>query len=196
MKGLLPDVLNNRQRYSNGMHAIVATAIVEVPSTQVSSALVEGPTQLARTLYIRYIETVAYMHAMHAAPMCESKFLYKSLYLLCCQCGLQPRFTLFQLWSHLPSTRPICENFQRNVWEDTCDLDHVANAAFNLHLHCGRHQIATSLRRDALILSMALTATQHNYYLHQMNIDDLNRSMKFKFITTITHIKNDHLMTI
>ena len=132
---------------------------------------------------------------MHAASMCENKFLYKSLYLLCCQCVnvLQPQFTLFQLWSHLPSTGPICENFQRNVWEDTCHLDDVANAAFNLHLHCGPHQIATSLCRDALILSMALTTTQHNYYLHQMNIDDLNRSIKFKFNTTITHItKNYH----
>ena len=46
MIGLLPDVLNNRQRYSNGMHAIVAAAIVESPSTQVSSTLVEVPTQL------------------------------------------------------------------------------------------------------------------------------------------------------
>ena len=51
MIGLLPDVLNNRQRYSNGMHAIVVAAIVELTSTQVSSALVEVPTQLAITLY-------------------------------------------------------------------------------------------------------------------------------------------------
>ena len=54
MIGLLPDVPNNRQRYSNGMHAIVATAIVEVPSTQVTSALVEVPTKMARTLYSIY----------------------------------------------------------------------------------------------------------------------------------------------
>ena len=50
MIGLLPDVPNNRQRYSNGMHAIVVAAIVELPSIQVSSALVEVPTQLSRTL--------------------------------------------------------------------------------------------------------------------------------------------------
>ena len=190
MIGLLPDVPNNRQRYSNGMHAIVVAAIVELPSTKYQVLLLKYPPNW-RELCIRYIETVAYMHVMHAASMCENKFLYKSLHILCCQCVLQPQFTLFQLWSHLPSTGPICENFQRNVWEDTCDLDDVANAAFNLHLHCGPHQIATSLCRDALILSMALTATQHNYYLHQMNIDDLNRSMKFKFNRTITHIKND-----
>ena len=185
MIGLLPDVPNNRQRYSNGMHAIVVAAIVELPSAQVSSALVEVPTQLARTLYSIYWNCC--MQHVCCMQHFENKFLYKSLYLLCCQCVLQPQFTLFQLWSHLPSTGPICENFHRNVWEDTCDLDDVANAAFNLHLHCGPHQIATSLCRDALILSMALTATQHNYYLHQMNIDDLNRSIKFKFNKTITH---------
>ena len=50
MIGLLPDVPNNRQRYSNGMHAIVVAAIFELPSIQVSSALVEEPTQLSRTL--------------------------------------------------------------------------------------------------------------------------------------------------
>ena len=192
MIGLLPDVPNNRQRYSNGMHAIVAAAIIESPSTQVSSALVEVPTQLARTLYSIYWNCCIYACNACCVNVWEQD-LYKSLYLLCCQCILKPQFTLFQLWSHLPpSTGPICENFQRNVWEDTCDLDDVANAAFNLHLHCGPHQIPTSLCRDALILSMALTATQHNYYLHQMNIDDLNRSMKFKFNRTITHIKNDH----
>ena len=54
MIGLLPDVLNNRQRYSNGVHAIVVAAILELTSTQVSSALVEVPTQLARTLYSIY----------------------------------------------------------------------------------------------------------------------------------------------
>ena len=54
MIGLLPDVPNNRQRYSNGMHAIVVAAIVEVPSTQVTSALVEVPTKMARTLYSIY----------------------------------------------------------------------------------------------------------------------------------------------
>ena len=34
MIGLLPDVLNNRQGYSNGMHAIVVAAIVELPSNK------------------------------------------------------------------------------------------------------------------------------------------------------------------
>ena len=58
MIGLLPDVPNNRQRYSNGMHAIVVAAIVEVPSTKVSSALVEVPIHW-RELCVRYIETVA-----------------------------------------------------------------------------------------------------------------------------------------
>ena len=34
MIGLLPDVLNNRQRYFNGMHEIVVAAIVELPSNK------------------------------------------------------------------------------------------------------------------------------------------------------------------
>ena len=51
MIGLLPDVPNNRQRYSNGMHAIVVAAIVEVPSTQVSSALVEVKARTLHSIY-------------------------------------------------------------------------------------------------------------------------------------------------
>ena len=58
MIGLLPDVPNNRQRYSNGMHAIVAAAIVELPSTKYQVLLLKYPPNW-RKLCIRCIETVA-----------------------------------------------------------------------------------------------------------------------------------------